>query len=144
MPETITPYLFYEDAAAAIEWLSKAFGFRERMRSELPGGRVAHAELELEGDSVMLGEPGGDYRSPKRLGAVTGGVHVYVTDVDAHFEQAREAGATILQEPTDQEYGDRRYDCVDIEGHHWYFATAMAPRSSSEDKAAEHHADVRR
>ncbi len=140
MPETITPYLFYEDAGAAIEWLSRAFGLRERMRAETAEGRVGHAELELEGDTVMLGEPGEGYRSPRRLGAVTGGVHVYVEDVDAHFEQAREAGATILQEPTDQEYGDRRYDCTDLEGHQWYFATAMSPTSSGEEKAAEHHA----
>ncbi|MFN2471491.1 MAG: VOC family protein [Gaiellaceae bacterium] len=138
MPDTITPYLFYEDAGAAMDWLAKAFGLRETVRMEGEGGRVAHGELELGGQTVMLGEPGGDYRNPRRLGGGTAGVHVYVDDVDAHFEQAREAGATILRDPTDQEYGDRRYDCEDLEGHQWYIATAMSPTASGEDKAAEH------
>ena len=119
----ITPYLYYEDVAAALSWLSEAFGFRERMRMPGPDGSIQHAELELADGVIMLGCPGPDYRNPKRLGAVTQNLYVYVDDVDKHFERARRAGARILQEPADQFYGDRRYGAVDPEGHEWYFAT---------------------
>jgi uncharacterized glyoxalase superfamily protein PhnB len=118
----VTPYLLYEDVAAAVEWLSGAFGFRERLRFPDPDGTITHAEMELNGGEIMLGHPGPDYKSPKRLGQATQLVHVYVDDVDAHFERARAAGATILAEPKDQEYGDRRYDAEDPEGHMWSFA----------------------
>ena len=119
----ITPYLYYEDVAKALGWLSQAFGFRERMRMPGPDGSIQHAELELADGVIMLGRPGPDYRNPKRLGAVTQNIYVYVDDVDKHFERAKRAGARILQEPADQFYGDRRYGAVDPEGHEWYFAT---------------------
>jgi PhnB protein len=118
----ITPYLLYQDVAAALGWLSQAFGFRERMRLPGPDGTVSHAEVELEDGVVMLGCPSPDYRNPKRLGGVTQSIYVYVDDVDKHFERARRAGAVILAEPEDQFYGDRRYGAEDPEGHHWYFA----------------------
>jgi uncharacterized glyoxalase superfamily protein PhnB len=117
-----TPYLLYEDVGAALEWLSRAFGFRERLRFQGEDGAVTHAEMELDGGEVMLGWPGPDYRNPRHLGQTTQLVHVYVEDVDAHFERAREVGAEIVSEPQDQEYGDRRYDVKDPEGHLWSFA----------------------
>jgi PhnB protein len=120
----IAPYLLYEDGAAAIDFLTKAFGFEEVMRMD-EGGVVNHAELKLGDDSVMLGDPGEDYRSPKTADHYTALVHVYVDDVDAHFERAKAAGAEIVMEPTDQEYGDRRYDAKDREGHFWSFATTL-------------------
>jgi PhnB protein len=119
----ITPYLPYEDGDKAVDWLVSAFGFTERMRMHMPDGTVGHAELEHAGGLVMLATPGG-YRSP-----VTDGrrsdvmVHVYVDDVDAHFARARDAGATIVDEPSDQPYGDRRYVAADPEGHVWMIAT---------------------
>lgn len=118
----IAPYLLYEDASAALEWLSRAFGFRERLRFADESGTITHAEMELNGGAIMLGHSGPDYRSPRRLGKVTQLVHVYVDDVDAHFERARDAGAEIVSEPKDQAYGDRRYDAKDPEGHLWSFA----------------------
>jgi PhnB protein len=119
----IAPYLLYENGAAAIDFLTSAFGFEEQMRAE-DAGVVNHAELRLGDDSVMLGQPGEDYRSPRNAGHYNALVHVYVDDVDAHFERAKAAGAEILMEPTDQEYGDRRYDAKDPEGHFWSFATS--------------------
>ncbi len=118
----ISPYLLYEDVDAALAWLDRAFGFRERMRMPGPDGRVSHAEMTLGDGVVMLGCPGADYQNPKKLGHVTHNLYVYVDDVDEHHRQAVEAGATILEEPADQFYGDRRYGAVDPEGHHWYFA----------------------
>jgi PhnB protein len=120
----IAPYLLYEDGAAAIDFLTRAFGFEETMRAE-GEGRVEHAELRLGGDVIMLGSPGGDYRSPKTAGHYSAAVHVYVDDVDSHFARAKEAGAEIVMEPTDQEYGDRRYDAKDPEGHFWSFASEI-------------------
>jgi len=128
----ITPYLYYQDVAAALAWLAKAFGFRERMRMPGPDGGIMHAEMELADGVIMLGCPGPEYRNPKRLGQTTQSLYVYVDDVDKHFERARETGAKILEEPADQFYGDRRYGAEDAEGHHWYFATASAkPRAQA-------------
>jgi PhnB protein len=118
----ITPYLLYEDVAGALDWLTTAFGFRERLRFPAEDGTITHAEMELADGVIMLGDPGADFKNPKRLGGSTQLVHVYVDDVDAHFEQARAAGAAILSEPKDEEYGDRRYDAEDPEGHRWSFA----------------------
>jgi len=129
-----TPMLSYEDVGAAIDWLGEAFGFRESdQRYTDDEGRVPHAELSLDGATVMLGWPGPDYRSPKRHAAeceqaarwlstpwVIDGVHVEVDDLDAHFERARAGGATILREPEDQPFG-RLYSAADLEGHRWMF-----------------------
>jgi PhnB protein len=123
--QAITPYLLYEDVAAAIDWLSKAFGFEERLRFADESGTVTHAELTLGDGEIFLGHPGAEYRSPKALGAYTDLTHVYVEDVDAHFARARDAGATIHAEPEDQPYGDRRYDAEDLEGHRWSFAQLL-------------------
>ena len=118
----ITPYLLYEDVEGALTWLSKAFGFRERLRVPGPEGKLTHAEMELDDGVIMMGWPGPDYRNPKQLGQVTHHVYIYVNDVDQHFAQAESVGATILEPPEDQFYGDRRYGSEDPEGHHWYFA----------------------
>jgi uncharacterized glyoxalase superfamily protein PhnB len=128
---TVTPYLLYEDVAAALEWLARAFGFRERLRFSDDDGIVNHAEMEIgEDGAIMLGGPGPEYRDPARAGGATVIVHIYVDDVDAHHRRASEAGATIVREPADEEYGDRRYDAEDPAGHRWSFAQrvrAVAP-----------------
>ncbi len=128
----IAPYLLYEDAAGAIEFLTRAFGLRERLRVPTEDGRVSHAELELDGSFLMLGEPGPDYRGPKKAGTRHAIVHVYVDDVDSHFERARESGATIIETPADQPYGDRRYAAEDPEGHQWFFAKHVRDLSPEE------------
>ena len=119
----ITPYLLYQDVAGALDWLAKAFGFRERMRMPGPDGAVTHAEMELADGVVMMGNPGPGYKNPKQVGHATQLVNVYVDNVDDHFERAKRAGATILAEPEDQFYGDRRYAVEDWGGHRWNFAT---------------------
>ena len=134
----VMPYLHYEDATAALAFLTSAFGFRERFRLDGPDGRVAHAEVET-GDKgvVMLGEPGNEYRNPKHLGAkATSSVYVFVDDVDDHCARAKAAGATVLREPEDQFYGDRNYGAADPEGHEWYFSTHVRDVSMNELGAA--------
>ncbi len=118
----ISPYLFYQDVAGALEFLARAFGLEERMRITGNGGVIEHAEMTLSEGVVMLGCPGPDYRNPDRLGALTQCLYVYVDDLDAHFERAKAAGATIVDEPAEQFYGDRRYSVKDCEGHFWFFA----------------------
>jgi len=125
MTQTITPYLLYEDVDVALGFLDRAFGFEEHLRFTGPEGYVNHAEARLGEAAVYLGDPGETYRNPKRLGQETVGLYVLVEDVDAHYERARAAGAEILAEPADQEYGDRRYSAADPEGHHWFFAQAI-------------------
>jgi PhnB protein len=94
---------------AALAWLTRAFGFRERLRLPGPDGVIAHAEMQLADGVVMMGRPGPEYRNTKQLGQPTQNLYVYVDDVEAHFRRAREAGARILEPPADQFYGDRRY-----------------------------------
>jgi len=137
-PQVVTPMIAYEDAAAAIDWLCRAFGFTERMRMEDASGTVTHAELELNGGVVMLAQPTTEYRSPARhaeecdqarrwlsVPFVIDGAHVLVPDVDAHFQRAKTEGATILSEPEDQPYGERTYRAADLEGHRWMFAQTL-------------------
>jgi uncharacterized glyoxalase superfamily protein PhnB len=119
----ITPYLYYENVEGALTWLAQAFGFSERMRMPGPDGSVAHAEMECADGVIMLGCPSPDYRNPSKVGQVTQGLYVFVDDVDKHFRNAKESGATIIDEPEDQFYGDRRYTAEDPEGHVWFFAT---------------------
>jgi uncharacterized glyoxalase superfamily protein PhnB len=128
----ITASIYYEDVAAALDWLAKAFGFRERMRMPGLDGSIMHAEMELADGVIMLGRPNEAYRNPKRLGGVTQSLYVYVDDVDDHFRRARAAGATITQEPKDEFWGDRQYGAEDPEGHHWYFAQHVRDVSPEE------------
>jgi len=118
----IAPYLLYEDGAAAIDFLTRAFGFEEVMRMD-EGGIVNHAEVRLGDDSLMLGYPGADYKNPRNADHATALVHVYVDDVDAHFEQAKAAGAEIHMEPISTDYGSRDYSARDLEGNLWSFGT---------------------
>lgn len=135
MSQTITPYLYYEDVDAALEFLSRAFGFTEQMRLTGAEGYVNHAEMRLGDAAIYLGDPGQRYRNPKRLGQQTGGVYVEVEDVEAHFARAREAGAEVTEMPEDQAYGHRRYGAADPEGHQWWFAQAIAESSPAEAEA---------
>ena len=134
MPQ-IVPMISYEDVGGAADWLCRAFGFRERLRYTAEDGTLSHVQLELADGLVMLGNPGGVYVSPKRLaetyaevrrvfetGYVSDGLHVYVDDVAAHYEQAKHEGATILSELEETPFGDRHYRAEDPEGHRWMFA----------------------
>ncbi|HUH07191.1 MAG TPA: VOC family protein [Egibacteraceae bacterium] len=148
--QSVTPMIAYEDVAAMVGWLEKAFGFKENLRYTEPDGGVSHAELDVgDGSIVMLGNPGPAYRSPagheqeceiarRTLDTpyIVDGVHVYVADVDAHFASAQAAGAAILSEIEDQGYGDRSYGVADPEGHRWMFAQRIHDVSPADWGAA--------
>ena len=120
----ITPRLEYVDAGAAIDFLCRAFGFEETMRMEGDNGSIAHAELQLDGAVVALATVWreGGFSTPHELGGVHSQLWCEVDDVDAHYQRARAAGAIIIGEPVDQDYGFRTYRAIDPEGHRWYFA----------------------
>src|SRR2546421_8220467 len=116
----ITPYLYYQDVAGALAFLSKAFGFRRfGVKVTAPDGSITQAAMKLGEDVVMMGDPGSTYRNPKRLGQTTSSLLVTVDNVDRHFERAKKSGAVILEEPTDTPFGQRRYAATDPEGHEW-------------------------
>jgi uncharacterized glyoxalase superfamily protein PhnB len=119
----IYPALRYRDAAAAIEWLERAFGFRTTARHDGPDGTVAHAELELDGSLIMLGTGAADLQDPPadfRAARMT--IYVALEDVDGHRERARAAGAEV-SELVEQDYGSRDYSALDLEGNRWSFGT---------------------
>ena len=124
MTQTVTPYLLYPDAEAAVEFLTRAFGFREVDRTIGAAGGL-HVELEVgpDGSAVYIGGPPGDFRGPAEVGG-TSLVYVLVDDVDAHHARSKAEGATIVEELVDTPFGHRRYTCDDPQGHEWSFATA--------------------
>ena len=122
----LTPYLYYHDLAAALEWLGKSFGFEERMRMPGEDGTLMHAEVKLKDCVVMMGTPSKEFEtaSARDLPAVNHSLYVYVDDVEAHPAQAAAAGAKP-GELQDMFWGDRMYAVRDLEGHHWTFASAV-------------------
>jgi PhnB protein len=123
---TVTPYLTIRGAAQAIEFYQKAFGAEEHMRMPMPDGRLAHAEIRIGGSFVFISdefpEMGGN-PSPQGLGGTTVNVMLYLKDVDATFNDAVAAGATVKMPPTDMFWGDRFAKVTDPFGHDWALAT---------------------
>jgi len=122
---TVTPYLAVDDAAEAIDYYTKAFGAKERVRMETPDGKVGHAELEIGDSLVMLSDPfpQASTKTPSELGGTSVSVFMYVEDVDAVVKQAVGAGATVTMEVADQFWGDRFGSVKDPFGHLWSIAT---------------------
>lgn len=117
---TVYPLLTYPDAGAAIDWLCAAFGFTVHQRHTAPDGTVAHAELSYGTGLVMLGPR----RHPRpRPADDEWAVYVAVDDADAHCARARAAGAEIVREPFDTDYGSRDYTARDCAGTVWAFGT---------------------
>jgi len=114
-PGPVIPELFYADVSLAARWLCDAFGFTERLR--IGSHRI---QLHVGTGAIVVVELGED--------ANAGGsrVMVPVSDVDAHYERARAAGAKVLGEPTTYPFGERQYSVVDIGGHRWTFTQTVA------------------
>lgn len=119
----VSACLYYDDPAAAIEWLCKAFGLEKRLIVLGPEGRIEHSELTLGNSVVMVGDAAKRrlQSSPRRLPGSAHGLSITVTDPDAHFARSRSNGARITMELRDTDYGDRGYEAEDLEGHLWYF-----------------------
>jgi uncharacterized glyoxalase superfamily protein PhnB len=136
--QRIVPFIGYEDAATAIEWLGRAFGFAEdpEARHE-QDGTIGHAELALGNATIYLSTPPG-YASPRTLREeserarraydnpwVVDGHFVQVDDVEGHYARAVEAGAMILRELEEPGIGFRIYTAEDLEGHRWMFGQRL-------------------
>jgi PhnB protein len=128
--QTVSPYLLYEDAPRVIEHLKVAFGFVERL-SQAGGADRTHTELVLGDDGlVMIGQAWDGFSSPRSLGAHPPSlIHVYVSDVDALHERAKNAGAEVTELEMSP-VGDRRFTATDPEGQVWVFAQRVADPAS--------------
>jgi uncharacterized glyoxalase superfamily protein PhnB len=117
---TVTPYLIAENGPALIEFAKQAFGAEEMFRAVGSAGGL-HGEVRI-GDSMLMmggGIPGREFRATPNTHAL----HIYVEDADAVYKKALAAGATLIDEPRDQEYGERSASVKDPAGNYWYIAT---------------------
>ena len=138
--------IFYQDAAAAIDWLCKAFGFEVRLKVEGEGGRIEHSELTYGEGLIMVSQEQTEaherqwktlMRSPRSLGGfATQSLMLFVDDADAHCAHARSQGARIVEEPATHDYGpeywaDRSYGALDPEGHMWWITQRVRNPTAS-------------
>jgi uncharacterized glyoxalase superfamily protein PhnB len=126
---TVIPCLRYRDAPAAIAWLSRTFGFEQQMMIPGENGTIAHAQLSFGNGMIMVGsvtdsEFGRLMAQPDDVGGVeTQCSYVVVSDAEAIYRRAKAAGAEIVLDIKDEDYGGRGFTCRDLEGHIWNFGT---------------------
>lgn len=135
---SVTPYLYVDGAAAAIEFYKKAFGAIETVRMPGEDGKIAHAEIRIGDSHIMLADESEQVKafSPKHYGGAPFSLMVYVEDVDSVFQKAVDAGATVNRPLADQFYGDRTGGVEDPFGHSWYLATHLRDVSPEEMQQA--------
>ena len=121
---SVTPYLIVDDAKAAIDFYSRAFGAEEKFRMEM-GDKIGHAEIKIGDSHIMLADefPDMGHLGPNSRGGPTASLMVYVPDVDSAFRQAIGAGAKEQRPVEDQFWGDRMGTLTDPFGHQWSLAT---------------------
>jgi MerR family transcriptional regulator, thiopeptide resistance regulator len=124
----VVPVLACSDIAAEHDFLVRVLGFASGGLERAPDGSVVHGEVRAGERRIWLHLTSETEKlaTPTTLGGAGGGIVVLVKDVDAHFATARDAGATILREPTDQPYGQREHGVRDPDGHNWWIATPSA------------------
>jgi len=126
---TVIPTVRYNDATAAIKWLCEAFGFEKHLVVPGEDGTIVHAQLVFGNGMVMLGSARAssfdNFQKPPRAlgGAVSQSPYIIVEDADKHYARAVAAGAEIVMEISDEDYGGRGYSCRDPEGHVWNFGS---------------------
>ena len=141
----VLPHLVVDDAAAAIDFYVKAFGAVERGRVPGPDGKLIHAAVDVNGSTVMLNDDfpemsGGKSMTPEALGGTPVTIHLVVTDVDKKFQQAVDAGATVVMPVEDQFWGDRYGVVQDPFGHQWSMGQPVREVSMEEiQQAIGHH-----
>ena len=125
----VIPAMRYKDAGAAIEWLCEAFGFEKHLVVPGESGAIAHAQLVFGNGMIMLGsardDEFGKFQKPPgdTGGVVSQSACIIVEDADKHYERAVAAGAEIVIEIKDYDFGGRGYTCRDPEGYLWTFGT---------------------
>ncbi|OBJ75313.1 hypothetical protein A9W97_09930 [Mycobacterium gordonae] len=136
----VIPHLVVDDAAAAIDFYVKAFDGVELARIPGPDGRLIHAAVQINGSTVMLNDDfpemcDGQSMTPKSLGGTPVTIHLTVTDVEAKFQRALDAGATVVMPLEDQFWGDRYGVVADPFGHNWSLGQPVREVSVEEIKA---------
>ena len=134
----VTPYLVVDGAARLIDFLEEVFDAQEVVRLAAPGGRIGHAELRIGDLLVMLGDAHGEHKPMQTM------LYVYVDDADAIYQRALAAGATSVQAPIDQFYGDRSGGVKDPFGNLWWIATHIEDVPPDGTEAARAGGDGRR
>lgn len=133
----VIPALAFNGADAAIKWYKNVFGAKEKMRLDGPGGTVAHAEITVADNVIMLSEENPQYNSsPKTLRGNSVNLYIYVADVDAVIKKAVDNGSKLLIPATDQFYGDRSGRIEDPFGYVWIISTHIKDVSEEEMKKA--------
>jgi len=115
----LLPHVVYQNLAEAIEWLSKTFGFVEHYRYGEP---ISGAQVHLGDAWIMVRQARPGCASPAQLGYGTQSLSIFVDDVDAHFRRTKSAGAKIVEDLHQTEYGELQYGVEDLDGHHWLFS----------------------
>jgi len=120
---TITPHLIIKGASEAIEFYKRAFGAQELSRMPMPGAdgqmKIGHADLQIGDSRLFLADEFPEYGGVGPAGSSPVTIHLYVTDADATFASAVEAGATVSMALSNTFWGDRYGKLVDPFGHHW-------------------------
>jgi len=133
---TVVPILVYAEVEPALEFLMRAFGFAEHLQARATDGRIHHAQLRVGEGSIIIGRQGGPFRAP-RPDEVSQSVHIGVSDVDTHFEHAKQHGARIVNVPHDMPFGERQYTAQDPGGHWWTFSQHIADVAPADWGATE-------
>jgi PhnB protein len=133
---TVTPYLTVKNAAKAIDFYKNAFGAEVRGVMNGPDGKVMHAEIKIGDSIIMLADEFPEFGSlsPESVGNTSGGLHIYVKNVDEAFARAAKAGALVEMPVMDQFWGDRYGKLKDPFGHKWSIATHVKDMSADEMK----------
>jgi uncharacterized glyoxalase superfamily protein PhnB len=117
--DTVLPHVVYQNLPEAIAWLHRVFGFEEYYRYGAPpaGGQIRAGRAVIQ-----VRQARGQQQSPAQLGYGTQSLTIFLDDVDGHYARAKAAGANILEQPHETEYGEYQYAAEDLDGHHWLFS----------------------
>jgi uncharacterized glyoxalase superfamily protein PhnB len=117
--DTVLPHVTYKHLPEAMDWLRRTFDLVEHYRY---GNPMSGAQVRLGKAYIMVRAARGDYRSPAELGFGNQSLTIFVEDVERHFEHSKAAGANIVEDLHETEYGELQYGVEDLEGHHWLFS----------------------
>ncbi|MGC2299363.1 MAG: VOC family protein [Acidobacteriaceae bacterium] len=127
--DTVLPHVVYRDLAEAIAWPERVFGFEEYYRY---GGGPSGGQMWAGKAAIQVRQARGGERVPRELGFGTQALTIFIDDVDGHYARAKAAGAKILEEPHETEYGEDQYAAEDLDGHHWLFSRHAKDRAPEE------------
>ncbi len=116
----LLPHVVYRDVDAAVQWLNRVFGFEEHYR--YGSNPTSGAQVHLGDAWIMVRREREDGRTPAQIGSCTQSLTVFVEEIEAHYQRAKAAGAVIVEELHETEYGELQYGAKDLDGHHWLFS----------------------